>query len=470
VTSPVKVSEIGSDLDFDGGDEFIRPDLNSSVWQPGMHAFRTSGSLRPAHTTSRGAVMRSSPVKSIRNPPIFDLATHIAAGKRFAKVKRDAICTGSIEFSTRNTTLRQKERRPGQKSGTGPSGGRRSDGRSSSRPLKPVNKPAPQREAAREPAGVSAAAERPLIARTGERPPERVPVILESLGAGDFHLIDSGNGEKLEQYGPYRIIRPKDRRCGSRRCPGMSGKRSMRPSPAIPTKRAPDAGVFRRSARRDLAAQSARRRFPRAFHLLPPCRRVSRADRSLDVDEAAGRAAGPAAEGAEPVRLYRRCLAGGGGCRRRSHACRCVEEGDRLGARKPGAEPARQGADPLDLRRRDEVHPARGTPRQYLRHHPHRPAEIRSRAEWRGLASVRAPAADARYLPRDPVAEGGRPGADGLFDPGQLLFDPRVDARDDARRRRRGRVGRTGDPRSRARRQDAGRALSTSLFSRWVPK
>jgi len=49
---------------------------------------------------------------------------------------------------------------------------------------------------------------RPLLARQGERPIERVPVILESAGAGDFHLIDSGNALKLEQYGPYRIVRP----------------------------------------------------------------------------------------------------------------------------------------------------------------------------------------------------------------------------------------------------------------------
>ncbi|TCL72193.1 class I SAM-dependent rRNA methyltransferase [Rhizobium sp. BK251] len=50
--------------------------------------------------------------------------------------------------------------------------------------------------------------QRPLIARGGEKSAERVPVILESLGAGDFHLIDTGNGLKLEQYGPYRIVRP----------------------------------------------------------------------------------------------------------------------------------------------------------------------------------------------------------------------------------------------------------------------
>ncbi|KXG84435.1 class I SAM-dependent methyltransferase [Agrobacterium bohemicum] len=49
---------------------------------------------------------------------------------------------------------------------------------------------------------------RPLKQRTGVLPAERVPVILESMGAGDFHLIDTGNGLKLEQYGQYRIVRP----------------------------------------------------------------------------------------------------------------------------------------------------------------------------------------------------------------------------------------------------------------------
>ncbi|MBB4009498.1 SAM-dependent methyltransferase [Allorhizobium taibaishanense] len=48
----------------------------------------------------------------------------------------------------------------------------------------------------------------PLALRTGAMPRENLPLILESLGAGDFHLIDSGHGLKLEQYGPYRIVRP----------------------------------------------------------------------------------------------------------------------------------------------------------------------------------------------------------------------------------------------------------------------
>lgn len=50
--------------------------------------------------------------------------------------------------------------------------------------------------------------QRKLIVRSGEKPAERVPVILETAGSDDYRLIDSGAGEKLEQYGPYRIVRP----------------------------------------------------------------------------------------------------------------------------------------------------------------------------------------------------------------------------------------------------------------------
>lgn len=68
-------------------------------------------------------------------------------------------------------------------------------------------KPEPKEKVAAAPA-IEQAPARPLKQRTGERPAERVPVILESSGAGDFHLIDSGNGLKLEQYGDYRVVRP----------------------------------------------------------------------------------------------------------------------------------------------------------------------------------------------------------------------------------------------------------------------
>ena len=49
---------------------------------------------------------------------------------------------------------------------------------------------------------------RALMRREGAKPAERLPVILETAGSDQYRLIDSGAGEKLEQYGPYRIVRP----------------------------------------------------------------------------------------------------------------------------------------------------------------------------------------------------------------------------------------------------------------------
>ncbi len=46
------------------------------------------------------------------------------------------------------------------------------------------------------------------VRRAGALPAERVPVILEIGGNEDYALLDSGDGRKLEQYGAYRIIRP----------------------------------------------------------------------------------------------------------------------------------------------------------------------------------------------------------------------------------------------------------------------
>ncbi|WP_455477051.1 class I SAM-dependent methyltransferase [Bartonella sp. B41] len=37
---------------------------------------------------------------------------------------------------------------------------------------------------------------------------EKLPLILETSASEDYALIDSGNGQKLERYGTYRIIRP----------------------------------------------------------------------------------------------------------------------------------------------------------------------------------------------------------------------------------------------------------------------
>ena len=112
--------------------------------------------------------------------------------------------------------VKHRESRPGQKTAGGLGAKPRRDmpGKPpakpahASRPAKPSRDQSERVAELRAAAPAPAAPERPLTVRSGERPTERVPVILESLGAGDFHLIDSGNGLKLEQYGPYRIVRP----------------------------------------------------------------------------------------------------------------------------------------------------------------------------------------------------------------------------------------------------------------------
>ena len=48
----------------------------------------------------------------------------------------------------------------------------------------------------------------PAPRRAGARPQENLPLILETLPTLDYALIDSGGGRKIEQYGPYLIERP----------------------------------------------------------------------------------------------------------------------------------------------------------------------------------------------------------------------------------------------------------------------
>ena len=46
------------------------------------------------------------------------------------------------------------------------------------------------------------------VRRQAPLPSETLPLILDVLPNADYALLDSGNGRKLEQYGPYRIDRP----------------------------------------------------------------------------------------------------------------------------------------------------------------------------------------------------------------------------------------------------------------------
>ncbi|MCA1491029.1 class I SAM-dependent rRNA methyltransferase [Sinorhizobium alkalisoli] len=70
----------------------------------------------------------------------------------------------------------------------------------------PAAKPVSERTG--RPAAQGAAPTRPVELRHGDKPVETVPLILETAATAGYHLIDSGDGEKLEQYGPYRIVRP----------------------------------------------------------------------------------------------------------------------------------------------------------------------------------------------------------------------------------------------------------------------
>lgn len=80
--------------------------------------------------------------------------------------------------------------------------------------------------AVERPAAVSspATAER-QARRTGDLPAERIPVILEVAPNRDYALLDSGDGQKLEQYGDYRIVRPEGQAIWRRALPDREWER-----------------------------------------------------------------------------------------------------------------------------------------------------------------------------------------------------------------------------------------------------
>mgnify|MGYP002404289443 CR=1 FL=1 len=62
-------------------------------------------------------------------------------------------------------------------------------------------------------------AQRLIAHRPGALPAEVLPLILEVEPSDDYALIDSGDGRKLEQYGPYRIDRPEGQAIWQRALP-----------------------------------------------------------------------------------------------------------------------------------------------------------------------------------------------------------------------------------------------------------
>ncbi|MDK1491665.1 class I SAM-dependent rRNA methyltransferase [Sinorhizobium sp. 7-81] len=83
----------------------------------------------------------------------------------------------------------------------------------------PSSKTAPEK-GERQRSAQEALPARVIRQRTGDKPVETVPLILETAATAGYHLIDSGNGEKLEQYGPYRIVRPEAQALWPRALPG----------------------------------------------------------------------------------------------------------------------------------------------------------------------------------------------------------------------------------------------------------
>lgn len=80
--------------------------------------------------------------------------------------------------------------------------------------VKPDNQPEPK------------SAPRILARRDGVLPAEQLPVILEVAPNADYALLDSGTGQKLEQYGPYRIVRPEGQAIWQKALPAKDWERA----------------------------------------------------------------------------------------------------------------------------------------------------------------------------------------------------------------------------------------------------
>ena len=129
------------------------------------------------------------------------------------------------------------------------------------------------------------------MTRTAGALARQAPVMLETEGWADYALIDSGNGEKLERYGPYTIVRPEAQALWTPRRPAAEWERADAKFVGIGDEEADGRWRYAKAARRDLADGLGRHPLPRPLHQFPPCRRVSRAGDPLAVDQGQDRAA-----------------------------------------------------------------------------------------------------------------------------------------------------------------------------------
>ncbi|MEP3198641.1 MAG: class I SAM-dependent rRNA methyltransferase [Lentilitoribacter sp.] len=111
--------------------------------------------------------------------------------------------------------MAQKSRNTGKPAGSRPQGARSANpqGRNKHSQKKPSHTAETKSATPVKPKHIAAQPLPKRDARSGARPDENIPLILEAGYAEQYRLIDSGlnesgQGEKLEQYGDYLIIRP----------------------------------------------------------------------------------------------------------------------------------------------------------------------------------------------------------------------------------------------------------------------
>jgi len=80
-------------------------------------------------------------------------------------------------------------------------------------------RPRPKHAQAGEKKAEAVAPRAPRPQRSGAVPRGEAPVILETAADADYALLDCGDGEKLERYGGYRIIRPEAQAIWAKKLP-----------------------------------------------------------------------------------------------------------------------------------------------------------------------------------------------------------------------------------------------------------
>lgn len=114
---------------------------------------------------------------------------------------------------------KRRDNRPTAKSGIGEARPHETRGRPEARPREP-------RDAKPDSQSTPKPAPRILARRDGALPAEQLPLILEVAPNADYALLDSGAGQKLEQYGPYRIVRPEGQAIWQKALPARDWERA----------------------------------------------------------------------------------------------------------------------------------------------------------------------------------------------------------------------------------------------------